>query len=340
MSVSDKRYDVVALAAICVEMNAVVEDQFLNGYGIQKGLSTIVSAEKLGPIIDQCEVTARTAGSPGSNVAAGIAVRGGKSALIGKIANDENGVFFTQRVQSLNVDYTPSVLATESAVTTYIATLVTPDKERSFAVCQGAGPELSPEDIDEGLIGAAKIAYLDFYLWLSPTGAEALRHAADIAKRSGTKVAMSLNGAHYVEMVKDSFFEFMKSHADIIVGDQHEFRALFGTETLEETIAAIQASGCTAAMTMGAAGAYVFGQGRHEYIPAHKIENIVDTSGAGDQFAAGFVYGLSQGKSAAESARIGTSWAAEILQHVGAEPRPANQNNPRIPHDAPTPRKR
>lgn len=314
-----KKYDVVAIGALCVDAQVIGDEALLERYNLVKAASNDIGAEVLKYVAD--DGMPKTAGGPATNIAAGIALRGGNVALVGKVAGDDLGSFFSSRVKSFGVEYT-AVLAEDAKLgTTFVMVVTTPDKERTFACYNGAGLALQPEDVDLALIGNAKITYLDSYLWLSDSGREAVHHAADLAKREGSLVALSLNDKGIVAKNREAFLALATSHADILVGDQKEFGALFGTSTLEETRDAVAKLGVTASITAGAKGAYVIEDGVMTHVPAQKVERIVDTSGAGDAFAAGFLYGLSQGKAAPDAATVGASWAADIIQHYGAEPK-------------------
>lgn len=335
-----KPYDVVALSALCVDIQAAVPESEIERHGLKKGLTNLVPASTV-HAIELGDDALKTPGSPGGNVAGGIALRGGKVALIGKIANDEAGTFLTERLKKHDVDFTPVISTNPQTATNAVMVLTTPDRERSFAFASGAAYELSPEDIDENLIKQAKIVYLDSYLWLSESGQDAVHHAAALAKQSGGKVAMALNDAALVAQNQEKYLALALAQADILVGDRKEFMALFGVATPEEAAAKAAAHGFTAAITAGAKGADVIENGTITHVPARKIDNLVDTNGAGDQFAAGFIYGLSQGKSAPDSAAQGALWASEVIQHRGAEPqvgknaRPAAIVPPPAPHRPP-----
>lgn len=330
-----KKYDVVALSAVCIDIQIHTDDQTLQEHGLQKGFTNHVTSSALQKIMNStAETPHKTTGSPGANVTAGVALRGGQSALIGKIANDDHGKFLAQRLLSLDIAYTPLVSENAETSTTCIAVMTTPDKERTFGfTIGGAGYELKPEDIDHALIASAKIVYLDSYLWLSQSGKEAVHHAAAQTKKSGGKVAIALNDANLVARNKEGFIALVKAHGDILVGDQKEFAQFLGTNTIEETITALHALGCIAAITAGAKGAHIVHDGSHTHVPAQKVENIVDTNGAGDQFAAGFLYGLASGLTPVAAAKQGAQWAADIIQHRGGEPqRPAQKPSAPPPH--------
>lgn len=329
-----KTFDVVALSAICIDQRIECADDHLATHGVAKGLSNPVAAETVAKLAAG-QSPATYPGSPGVNVVAGVSLRGGKAALIGRIGDDDHGNFIATRMKSHGVDYTPALSSTS---TTVVLAMITPDRERTFAFAPGAGGELSPADVDARVIAKAKITYLDSYLWLSPTGKDAVHHAAHAARPSGGKVAMSLNDAKLVERNQKEFRALVTSHADILVGDLREFSALFQTRTTEETLDAMCATGLTGAMTMGAKGAYVFKNGACTLVPAQKIDKslIVDTNGAGDQFAAGFLYGLAKGLTALEAAEQGSKWASDVIQHHGAEPR-VGKNAPPKPSSPQTP---
>ena len=332
-----KKYDVVALSAVVVDMQMKAEDADLQKHGLKKGLSNLVD-KKVVADIESGLTPLKSPGGPGVNVASGVALRGGKSVVIGKIANDENGKFITQRFAQNGVQYTPTLSTDTATGTTAVHVLTTPDKERSFAFAAGASMELGPEDVDEEIVKRAKITYLDSYLWLTENGKEAVHHAADVAKKSGGKVAIALNDAKLIEKNRTEVLALVKSHGDILVGDMKEFQALFGTTTPEDTMDAILATKCTAAVTMGKQGAYVAKYGAYTLVPTQKLDQslVVDTNGAGDQFASGFIYGIAEGKDLVTSAQQGAAWAADVIQHFGAEPQagknaPKNIQNP--PHE-------
>lgn len=331
-----KKFDILAFGAACVDINMTVEEGCVESHGLQKGLSLIIEDKKVEALINTGTDVIKTPGGPGANVAMGISLRGGSAAMISKVANDDHGVFFTQRIQSHGIDYMPVISADENASTTCVVVLTTPDKERSFASTNGASYTITPEDVDLTLINQAEIVYFDSYLWLSSSGIDTVHHAAAETKKSGGRVAMALNDAGLIARNRLAFLALTISHTDILLGDQREFMALFGTATLEETVASIKSLKLTASITAGASGAYVVENGTSTHIPAQKIKEIVDTCGAGDQFAAGFLYGLAQGKSVVESGLIGAQWAADIIQHRGAEPKIGKNAPP--PTNDPSPR--
>lgn len=336
VSPASKTFDVVALSALCVDIQSAVPDAELARHNLAKGLSNPVAAETV-HAITLADDAIKTPGSPGGNVAGGIALRGGKAALIGKIGADSHGAFLTARLQKHDVAFTP-VMADDGTATSSVLVLTTPDKERSFAFSNGAGLKLSPEDIDENLIKQAKITYLDSYLWLSGSGQDAVHHAAALAKQNDSKVAMALNDKALVGKHREAYLALAEAHADILVGDAKEFMTLFNTQTVEDTLDEIARRGFTAALTVGAKGAYVVENGTVDHIPAKKVPQIIDTNGAGDQFAAGFLYGLAQANpppTAARSAPHGhrTLSSTAARSRVWARMRRPFKNPPTIQHN-------
>lgn len=336
----EKKFDVVAIGAVCIDAQITADDKILESHGIKKGFTNAVSHEALEKILSETQPKIFPGGAA-TNVASGIALRGGKAGLIGKIANDEHGRFFAKRVQGHDVSFTPVVSPAANAATTCVAVLTTPDKERSFAFTKGTAHDIVPEDVDQTLVEQAKITYLDSYLWLSPTGKDTVHHAAAAAKQAGGKVAIALNDADIVRQNQKEFLALAKSHGDILVGDQREFSSLFGTATLEETLDAVKELGITASITAGAKGAYIVENSQATFIPSNKVKSVVDTNGAGDQFAAGFLYGLAQGKSAIDAGKQAALWASDVIQHTGAEPRVGKNAAPVVsPAPSVAPKKR
>ncbi len=317
----DKIYDVVSIGSVAVDLQLDAPDSLIEEHGIQKSFSNMITREKQDLMFkDRTADLRKSAGGPSSNVAMGVAAHGGSAALIGKVSNDDHGNFFTSRMLAHGVSFLPLLPANDNMPTTSILVLMTPDRERTFAAVLGSGVHLAPEDIDRDIIAKAKIVYLDSYLWLSDAGRETVHHAAAVAKQLGAKVAIGINDARVVEQNREAFQALIKSHGDIILGDRREFMTLFNTQTIEEAFDEARKLGCIASVTAGGKGSYALENGVVSHIGTQKVDKIVDTNGAGDQYAAGFLYGLAQGLPAAEAGEIGSKWAAEIIQKIGAEP--------------------
>lgn len=315
----EKIYDVVAIGSLTVDLQMDAHDGHLETHGIEKSLSNIITRDHQDAITG-AEAVRRSAGGPASNVAMGIAAHGGSAALAGKIGNDDHGSFFVSRMEAHGVHFTPLLPADGTTPTTSILVLMTPDRERTFAAVLGAGVQMTPEDVDHNLIEKAKIVYLDSYLWLSDSGRETVHHAAAAAKQYGAKVAIGINDAKVVEKNREAFLALIETHGDIILGDKREFMTLFNVATIEEGFEKANALGIIASVTAGSKGAFASENGTVTHIGTKKVEKIMDTNGAGDQYAAGFLYGIAQGLSAEQAGHYGSQWASEIIQKIGAEP--------------------
>ncbi|MDD9900936.1 MAG: adenosine kinase [Alphaproteobacteria bacterium] len=314
-----KTLDIVAVGAPAVDLQFFADDAFLAQQGLKKGQSTATTTQHIADALKGHDVV-KTPGGACTNVVTGIALHSGRAAMIGKIANDENGVWLAQKMKEAHVQFEAAVTTSDSA-TACIAVITTPDAERSFLyVGQVAGYELAPEDIDETTIARARYTYIDSFLSFSDSGRQAAQHAADVAKRHNSKVAVSLNSKGHIND-NPQHFQTLAQKADILLGDQKEFMTLFKTDSMDTVYEELHKLGCMAAITAGAAGSHIVHAGKVTHIPAQKVKNVVDTSGAGDQYAAGVLFGLARRATLEKSAAQGAAWAAHIVQHAGAAPR-------------------
>lgn len=323
-----KKIDVTAIGCAVVDLTKRVDHDVLDRHGIRAGHGATLDAAQFSALMNELETVegnnvSKGTGGPACNVAMGVARAGGVAALIGRVGDDENGKFVRSRLNAHGVQYdTPSA----SSATDCIAVLTTEEKdviERSFAAYLGARDQFGAEDIDKARVDDSKIVYIDTYLWNTPSARRPLVLAMAAAINAGGRVAVSLSDTKLVEKYRDDFLGNILCLADIVVGSDSEFKMLFQVETVEDVIECLKREGIeVASITHNKDGSTVFENGKAERIyinPLPKSE-VVDTSGAGDQFAAGFLYGLSQGMPAAEAARIGSRLAEDILRVKGAEP--------------------
>lgn len=317
-----KEYDVVAVGFACVDNQISCSDDLLAAHGLNKGglvRTDIGAVEKL---LSAAGNPVKTTGGAAVNVAAGIARRGGRAGLNAAIANDEAGRFFTGRIRDIGVDFRPAIQ--DGAATRFVAVVTTPDAERSFAVSGSVA--LTPAALDRRAIGQAKIVYVDGYLWAVPSEREAAFEAARIAREQGSRVLLGLNDAALIAANRRDYLGFIDGFADILIGNLGEISALFGTEDFSAIAAEVhKRPNLVAGITADARGAHVLAGGKTVHIPPLPGVTILDSSGMGDQFAAGMAYGLSCGQTPEEAARIGTVWAVDVGQHRGAEPRPQDE---------------
>jgi sugar/nucleoside kinase (ribokinase family) len=260
------------------------------------------------------------AGGSAANTAAGLASLGGQPAYIGKVGDDALGKIFSHELSITGVDVRTGI-ATESGLPTAMCfVLVTPDAQRTMNTFLGACIELGPEDIDEALVADGQVTYIEGYQWDMPQAKEAIRKATRAARAAGRKVAWSLSDPFVVERHKSELKELLRDGIDILFGNEEEVLGLTETRDLPTAFAALRAANVLAAVTCGARGAVVLDGQTTVEVPAATVAKVVDTTGAGDLFAAGFLYGYTHGRDLAGCARLGALAAAEVISHMGARP--------------------
>jgi sugar/nucleoside kinase (ribokinase family) len=236
------------------------------------------------------------------------------------VADDELGRFFRHDMRALGIHF-PTAPLIDGTPTARSMILITPDGERTMNTHLAACQELSPDDIDAPTVEAAAITYLEGYLWDPPKAKQAFRIAAGMAHRAGRKVAITLSDSFCVDRFRDEFKELMRSGTlDIVFANQHEVQSLYQTSDFSTAVSALEQDVPLAVVTMGAAGSMVVTRERRASVAAAPVERVVDLTGAGDLYAAGFLFGLSRGEPHEECARLGSLAAAEVISHVGARP--------------------
>ena len=311
--------DVVGIGNAIVDVIAHADARFLADQDLAPGAMTLIDAlraeslyRKMGPAIE-------SSGGSAGNTMAGIASLGGRGGYIGKVRDDLLGTVFRHDITAIGVRFeTPA--ATAGPGTARCLILVTPDGQRTMATYLGACAQLGPEDIDAALIGAAQVTYLEGYLFDPPRAQEAFRAAAQIAHRAGQRVALSLSDPFCVDRHRAAFRELVAGEVDILFANEHEICALYETEDFDAAASAVRGHVAVAALTRSAAGSVVLtGQQSHR-IAAAPVARVVDTTGAGDLYAAGFLFGLTRGLPLPKCGAVGSLCAAEIISHVGARP--------------------
>lgn len=310
--------DVVGIGNAIVDILCKTDDDFLIRHGMTKGSMALISEEDAHAIYDDMGPAIEISGGSAANTIAGIAALGGNGGFIGKIANDQMGEVFAHDIRSVGVEFsTPHSTTGVATARSYI--LVTPDAQRTMNTFLGACQELSVDDVDEDQIRRASITYLEGYLWDPPAAKEAFLKAMDIAHDAGNRVALTLSDSFCVDRYHSEFLELVENQVDILFANEAEIKALFATDSFDK--AALEAAKHLhfAVLTRSEKGAVIVTDGQMIPIPAHPTE-VVDTTGAGDLYAGGFLYGLTQGKDALDCGRIAAMAAAEIISHVGARP--------------------
>lgn len=312
-------YDVVGIGNAIVDVLAKVGEGFLTERDLKKGVMTLLGAPEAGKIYQDILPEREVSGGSAANMVAGLASLGGAPAFIGKIHDDELGQVFKRDIGAAGVDFfTPQL--NEGPSTGRSIVLVTPDAERSMFTYLGAAKKLSVDDIDENIIKLTKIVYLEAYLWDEESAKKAMIKACELAHKHNRKVAFSLSDKSCVDRHREEFLELIKGHVDILFGNEEEIKALFNETDFYKTLDLIKTDVEVAAITRNAKGSVVVNKRTKTFVEAEKVENVVDTTGAGDLYAAGFLYGFTHDRSLGTCATIGGIAASEIITHYGARP--------------------
>ncbi|MEI8394881.1 MAG: adenosine kinase [Rhodospirillaceae bacterium] len=311
--------DVIGIGNAIVDVISQADDGFLAANGIEKGSMTLIDAARAEDLYGRMGPGTEISGGSAANTMAGIASLGGRAAYIGKVSADQLGAVFSHDIRAAGVSFnTPPAIG--GAPTARCLILVTPDAQRSMNTFLGSCVDLGPEDIDDAAISGAQVTYLEGYLWDPPRAKAAFRKAATLAHQAGRKVALSLSDAFCVHRHREEFLELVTGSVDILFANETEILAQFQTDNFNEAVQAVRATRTLAVLTRGAAGAVVVAADAIHEVPSVPVGRVVDTTGAGDLFAAGFLYGFTRGQPLPECARFGAIAAAEIISHVGARP--------------------
>jgi sugar/nucleoside kinase (ribokinase family) len=317
---SDTRLDVLTIGNAIVDVIADATDDFLAEEGLVKGSMRLVDADEAKRLYDHMQPAREVSGGSAGNTAAGVAALGGRAGFVGQVAPDQLGEFYAHDLRAQGVEFTTP--ATEVGVPTARSMiLVTPDGHRTMNTFLGAAQHLPVSALDEAQIRASAVVYLEGYLWDPETPRYAMLRMAEIAREAGRKVALTLSDTFCVDRHRDGFNALIDGgRVDILFANEAEILALAGVPHVESAVAAISAKIETLVVTRSEHGALATRSGDRADVPAEPIDQLVDTTGAGDLFAAGFLVGYTRGKSLEDSLRLGAIAAAEVIQHYGARP--------------------
>jgi sugar/nucleoside kinase (ribokinase family) len=311
--------DVVGIGNAIVDVIAHADERFLAEEGLAKGAMTLIDAERAEQLYRAMGPAIESSGGSAGNTMAGLASLGGAGGYIGKVRDDLLGQVFRHDITAIGVRFlTPA--ATAGPATARCLILVTPDGQRTMGTYLGACVELGPEDIDGALIGAAEVTYLEGYLFDPPRAQAAFRAAAAVARGAGRRVALSLSDPFCVARHRAAFRQLVEGEVDILFANEHEICSLYETEDFDDAAAAVRGHVAIAALTRSEKGSVIFADGEQHQIAAKPVARVVDTTGAGDLYAAGFLYGLTRGLALPICGAVGSLCAAEIISHVGARP--------------------
>ena len=314
------RYDVLGIGNAIVDVIANADDDFLVKQGMHKGGMALIDEERAGKIFDAMGPAVRASGGSAANTIVGVASLGARAAFVGKVREDQLGRAFIHDIRAAGVAFNTEP-AHEGPSTARCYIMVTPDGERTMNTFLGAAQDLKPVDIDEQMIAAAAVTYLEGYLWDPPQAKEAFIKAAAIAHKAGRQVALTLSDAFCVDRYRSEFLDLIKKGTvDLIFANERELHSLYQTADFETAVKTLQKDARLAVVTRSEKGCVVVTKANTIPVPAAEVEKVVDVTGAGDLFAAGFLVGLARGKSHEMAARLGALCAAEVIQHIGARP--------------------
>ncbi len=317
---AETKYDVLTIGNAIVDVLAHAEEDFLVREGLVKASMRLIDDAEAARLYDHMGTTELISGGCAGNTAAGVASFGGRTAFIGKVADDELGRFYRHDMHALGISF-PTAPVTDGTPTARSMILITPDGERTMNTNLAACQELTPADIDRETVEGAAITYLEGYLWDPPKAKEAFRNAAKIAHGAGRKVAMTLSDSFCVDRFRDEFLDLMRTgQLDIIFANRHEVLSLYQTSDFATAVSLLRQDVPLAIVTMSEEGSMVVSKEGSVQVPAAKLERLVDLTGAGDLYASGFLHGLSRGYSHLVCGRLGSLAAAEVIGHVGARP--------------------
>lgn len=312
-------FDVCGIGNAIVDILAQTDDEFLRREDISKGTMTLIDAPRARALFEKIGTTTMVSGGSAANTIAGIAGLGGKGAYIGRVHADQLGQVFTHDMKALKVHY-PTKASTEGAPTACCIILVTPDGQRSMNTFLGASTDLGAGDIDKDTIASSKVTYLEGYLFDKPPARAAFELAMRYAHEAGRKVALSLSDPFCVDRHRDAFRNLVKNGVDILFANEIEACSLMQTNTLDEALPQLGAACPLVVVTRSAEGALILQNGHTQSIAAEKGAQVVDTTGAGDLFAAGFLYGYTHAMDMQSSGRVAAICAAEVISHMGPRP--------------------
>lgn len=313
-------YDVLCIGNAIVDVIARAEDDFLHENSIIKGAMNLIDAERAELLYARMGPAIETSGGSAGNTAAGLASFGSPTAFFGKVNDDHLGGIYRHDIRAQGVTFDTEPLNGEPP-TARSMIFVTPDGERSMNTYLGACTELGPDDIEDDKVAAAKVTYFEGYLWDPPRAKDAIRMAAGIAHANGREMSMTLSDPFCVDRYRNEFLELMKSGTvDIVFANEDELKSLYQTADFDTALASVRQDCRLAAVTRSEKGSIVVRGAETATVAADEIDELVDTTGAGDLYAAGFLHGYTSGRSLEESARLGSLAAAIIIQQVGPRP--------------------
>jgi adenosine kinase len=317
---TEPRYDVLGIGNAIVDVIARADDDFLMRHRMRKGTMSLIVEEQAERIYDTMGPAVEISGGSAANTIVGVSSFGARAAFVGKVKDDALGRIFAHDIRAAGVAFdTPPAQDGASTARSYI--LVTPDGERTMNTFLGAAQNLGVEDIHGEVIAGAAITYLEGYLWDPQNAKDAFLEAAAIAHDAKRRVALTLSDAFCVDRWRAEFLELIRDGIiDILFANETELHSLYQTADFDTAVSTLRQDAPLAVVTRSENGCLIVARERTERVPAFPVDRVVDTTGAGDLFAAGFLFGLARGRDHVTAARLGALAAAEVIQHLGARP--------------------
>lgn len=312
-------FDVAAIGNAIVDVISPTDEDFIAGEGLARGAMTLVDEARGRELYARMAPGVETSGGSAANTVAGLASLGARTAFLGKVADDQLGEVFAHDLRSIGAHFPSRPLAGGPATARCLVN-VTPDGQRTMSTFLGASVEFTDDDIDASVIEAARIVYLEGYLFDAEPARRAFARAAGLARAAGRMIALTLSDGFVVERHRAALLGFISSQVDLLFANEAEALALFETTDLAVALDGLRSRTRLAAVTRSEHGSLLLGDGEVVSIPAVPVEKVVDTTGAGDQYAAGVMYGLAAGRSLEVCGRLGALAAAEVISHYGPRP--------------------
>jgi sugar/nucleoside kinase (ribokinase family) len=314
------KYDVLGIGNAIFDVLVRTGDEFLQAQGMDKGSMALIDEARAAAIYSAMGPATEISGGSAANTIVGVADFGARAAYVGKVKDDQIGKLYVHDIRAAKVAFeTPASADGPATGCSYI--LVTPDGERTMNTYLGAAQNLSPADIDPTQIAASAIVYLEGYLWDPKDAKDAFLKASKIAHDNGRTVALTLSDAFCVGRYRDEFLDLIRSRTvDLVFANEAELQSLYETDDFDKALVQLRNDARLAVVTRSEKGCVVVSSESTVAVPAFPVEKVVDTTGAGDLFAAGFLFGLVRGVNHEQAGRLGTLAAAEIIQHLGARP--------------------
>jgi len=320
---SNAEYGLITIGNAMVDVLSRTDEDYIvrqdNEFGMKKGSMNLVDADRALNLFGDMQNPTKMSGGSAGNTMACFASFGGKGAYIGKVADDELGKVFINSLKDIGVDYNTAPL-TEGPSTGRCMILVTPDGERTMNTYLGAAVELTPNDIDEDYIGKAQVTYLEGYLYDPPQAMESFIKAARAAHEAGRRVSLTLSDQFCVDRHRQAFRDLVSHHVDILFANEDELVALYEVNNLEEAIERVKNDCAIAAVTLSEKGSVIINSGQRFDIAPVAVDELMDTTGAGDAYAGGFLYAFTQNMSMEECGKYGSIAASEIIAQMGPRP--------------------